>query len=320
LTLARLAAAVLAAALLLPPSGAKAAEQLTLILDWFINPVHAPVIIAREKGFFRDVGLEVDVKVPADPNDPPKLVAAKQADIGGSYQPQLQLQVDEGLPVLRIGTAISTPLNSLVVLQDGPVKSLADLKGRKVGYSVGGFETAILGAMLGEAGLKIGDVELVNVNFSLSPALASGQVDGVIGAYRNFELFQLAMEGRPGRAFYPEEMGVPAFDEMIYITHRDNRDDPRLKSFLSAIERATLWLVNHPDEGWDVFKSTDRTLDDELNHRAWGATISRFSHSPAALDHGRYDRFARFLKDQGLIKEVRPLGTYAVDLFEVPQE
>jgi putative hydroxymethylpyrimidine transport system substrate-binding protein len=320
LTLARLAAAALAAALLLPPSGARAAEQLTLILDWFINPVHAPVIIAREKGFFRDVGLEVDVKVPADPNDPPKLVAAKQADIGGSYQPQLQLQVDEGLPVLRIGTAISTPLNSLVVLQDGPVKSLADLKGRKVGYSVGGFETAILGAMLGEAGLKIGDVELVNVNFSLSPALASGQVDGVIGAYRNFELFQLAMEGRPGRAFYPEEMGVPAFDEMIYITHRDNRDDPRLKSFLSAIERATLWIVNHPDEGWDVFKSTDRMLDDELNHRAWGATIPRFSHSPAALDHGRYDRFARFLKDQGLIKEVRPLGTYAVDLFEVPQE
>jgi putative hydroxymethylpyrimidine transport system substrate-binding protein len=320
LTLARLAAAVLAAALLLPPSGAKAAEQLTLILDWFINPVHAPVIIAREKGFFRDAGLDVDVKVPADPNDPPKLVAAKQADIGGSYQPQLHLQVDEGLPVLRIGTAISTPLNTLVVLQDGPVKNLADLKGKKVGYSVGGFETAILGAMLGEAGLEIGDVELVNVNFSLSPALASGQVDGVIGAYRNFELFQLAMEGRPGRAFYPEEMGVPAFDEMIYITHRDNRDDPRLKSFLSAIERATLWLVNHPDEGWDVFKSTDRTLDDELNHRAWGATISRFSHSPAALDHGRYDRFARFLKDQGLIKEVRPLNTYAVDLFEVTQE
>ena len=320
MTLVRLASAVLAATLFLLPSGAMAAEQLRLILDWFINPVHAPVIIAREKGFFRDAGLDVDVKVPADPNDPPKLVAAKQADIGGSYQPQLHLQVDEGLPVLRIGTAISTPLNTLVVLQDGPVKNLADLKGKKVGYSVGGFETAILGAMLGEAGLKIGDVELVNVNFSLSPALASGQVDGVIGAYRNFELFQLAMEGRPGRAFYPEEMGVPAFDEMIYITHRDNRDDPRLKSFLSAIERATLWLVNHPDEGWDVFKSTDRTLDDELNHRAWGATISRFSHSPAALDHGRYDRFARFLKDQGLIKEVRPLNTYAVDLFEVTQE
>jgi putative hydroxymethylpyrimidine transport system substrate-binding protein len=221
---------------------------------------------------------------------------------------------------VRIGTTVSTPLNTLMVLQDGPIKSLADLKGRKIGYSVGGFETAILSAMLGEAGLTTGDVELINVNFSLSPALASGQVDAVIGAYRNFELFQLAMEGRPGRAFYPEEMGVPAFDEMIYITHRDNRDDPRLKSFLSAIERATLWIVNHPEEGWDVFKSTDRTLDDELNHRAWGATIPRFSHSPAALDHGRYDRFARFLKDQGLIKEVRPLNTYAVDLFEVTQE
>jgi putative hydroxymethylpyrimidine transport system substrate-binding protein len=318
LTSNRLASAILAVALLLAAGPARAAEPLTMMLDWFVNPDHAPVIIAREKGFFRDAGLEVDIKVPADPNDPPKLVAAKQADIGGSYQPQLHLYIDEGLPVVRIGTTVSTPLNTLMVLQDGPIKSLADLKGRKIGYSVGGFETAILSAMLGQAGLTTGDVELINVNFSLSPALASGQVDAVIGAYRNFELFQLAMEGRPARAFYPEEHGVPAFDEMIFIAHKDNLGDPRLKAFITAIERATLWLINHPDEGWEAFKATDKSLDDELNRKAWGVTLPRFSHSPAALDHGRYERFAGFLKEAGLIKELKPIDSYAVDLFEAP--
>src|SRR3546814_4935518 len=53
-------------------------------------------------------------------------------------------------------------------------------------------------------GLALDDVELVNVNWALSPALMSRQVDAVIGAFRNFELNQLELEGFAGRCFYPE--------------------------------------------------------------------------------------------------------------------
>ena len=213
---------------------AAAAEKLTLMLDWFVNPDHAPIIVADAQGYFAAAGLEVEIVAPADPNDPPKLVAAGQADVAISYQPQLHIQVDRGLPLTRIGTLVATPLNSLVVLADGPVKAIADLKGRKVGFSVGGFEDALLGAMLGQHGLTLADVELVNVNFALSPALLSGQVDAVIGAFRNFELNQLALEGRPGRAFYPEEQGVPTYDELIFLANNAALDDPRLGRFLDA--------------------------------------------------------------------------------------
>ena len=96
-----------------------------------------------------------------------------------TYQPNLYTQVKEGLPLVRVGTAIATPLNSLVVLGDGPVKGLADLKGKTIGYSIAGFEEALLGTMLASAGLKPSDVKLVNVNFSLTPSLLSGQVDDV---------------------------------------------------------------------------------------------------------------------------------------------
>ena len=159
-----------------------AKDNLTLLLDWFVNPDHAPIIIALEKGYFSDSSLDVEIIAPADPNDPPKLVAAGQADLAVSYQPQLHLQVEQGLPLRRIATLVATPLNSLVVLEDGPVKSIADLKGRKVGFSVGGFEDALLNSVLVQHGLSIKDVTLINVNFALSPALLSGQVDAVIGA------------------------------------------------------------------------------------------------------------------------------------------
>ncbi|MCB1832470.1 MAG: ABC transporter substrate-binding protein, partial [Geminicoccaceae bacterium] len=49
---------------------ALAAERLTVMLDWFVNPDHAPLVIAREKGFFAEQDLDVELVAPADPNDP----------------------------------------------------------------------------------------------------------------------------------------------------------------------------------------------------------------------------------------------------------
>jgi putative hydroxymethylpyrimidine transport system substrate-binding protein len=293
---------------------AAAADRLTLLLDWFVNPDHTPIIVADELGYFADAGLEVEIVAPADPNDPPKLVAAGRAEVAISYQPQLHIQVDQGLPLARIGTLVATPLNSLVALADGPIEQIADLKGRKVGFSVGGFEDALLRAMLGHHGLSLEDVELVNVNFALSPALLSGQVDAVIGAFRNFELNQLALEGYPGRAFYPEEEGVPTYDELIFIAHTGALDDPRLPRFIDAIEAATLHIVNHPDASFALFVGGRPELDDELNRRAWTDTLPRFALRPAALDSARYARFAKFLEAQGLIGPPPPVASYALEL------
>ncbi|MDH3236808.1 MAG: ABC transporter substrate-binding protein, partial [Alphaproteobacteria bacterium] len=177
---------------------ASALDKLTLVLDWSINPDHAPLYVAKEMGFFRSAGLDVTLIEPGDPNSPPRLVAAGRYDLAISYQPQLHMQIDKGLPLVRIGTLVNAPLNSLVVLKNGPIKSIRDLKGRKIGYSVGGFEEALLRAMLAKYGVKMTEVTLINVNFSLSPALMAGKVDAVIGAFRNFELNQMDIEGRPG--------------------------------------------------------------------------------------------------------------------------
>ncbi|ABC22442.1 ABC transporter substrate-binding protein [Rhodospirillum rubrum] len=290
-----------------------APAKVSVLLDWFINPDHGPLIVAQDLGYFKDAGLEVDLVAPADPNDPPKLVAAGKADIAVGYQPQLVMQVAEGLPLMRFGTLVATPLNCLVVLKDGPIKSVADLKGRKVGFSVGGFEDALLGAMLDNAGVKADEVTLVNVNFSLSPAVISGQVDAVIGPFRNFELNQMDLAGHPGTAFYPEEHGVPLYDELVFVTNIALKGDPRLVAFLDAVERGTHYIVNHPEEAWTLFKAHSPDLDDELNHRAWIDTVARFSMTPGALDERRYARFAGFLQSRGLIKTVPPLASYAIE-------
>ena len=278
-------------------------EKLTIGLDWFINPDHAPLIIAKKRNFFKDLNLDVEMIEPADPNDPPKLVAAGKLDIAISYQPQLHIQVDQGLPVARIGTLVSVPLNSLVVLRDGPIKKISDLRGKKVGFSVGGFEEALLSGMLQKYNLNMSDVELVNINFSLSPSLIAKKVDAVIGAFRNFELNQMDIVNKPGRAFYPEEHGVPTYEELIYIANQKNKNNPLFDKFFNAIQKATLTIVNDPESTWKDFSSFRKGLHDELNKRAYKDTISRFALRPQAHDLKTYKNFSKFLKNKGIIKQ-----------------
>ncbi len=299
---------------LLATAPAMAQDRMTLLLDWFINPDHGPIIVAQELGYFKDAGLEVEIVAPADPSDPPKMVAAGQADLAISYQPQLHMQVEGGLPLRRVGTLVVTPLNCLLVLEDGPVKSSADLKGRKVGFSVAGVEEVLLSTILGQHGLTLDDIELVSVNWSLSPSLMSGQVDAVIGAYRNFELNQMEIEGVPGRCFYIEEEGIPAYDELIYVANPETMNADMIRRFLFATERATQYIVNHPTESWEIFAGTSTELRDELNAKAWVDTVPRFALRPSALDHARYTRFETFLKETGMIEEFTPVSGLALDL------
>jgi putative hydroxymethylpyrimidine transport system substrate-binding protein len=286
-------------------------DKLTIGLDWFINPDHAPLIIAEKRGYFKEMGLEVEMIEPADPNDPPKLVAAGRLDLAISYQPQLHIQVDQGLPVVRVGTLVSVPLNALVVLKNGPIKSISDLIGKKVGFSVGGFEEALLSGMLEKYNLKMTDIELININFSLSPSLIAKKVDGVIGAFRNFELNQMDIVGHPGRAFYPEEHGVPTYEELIYISNVKNRNNPLFNKFFKAVQKATLTMINDPISTWKDFSTFRKGLDDELNKRAFRDTLSRFALRPQAHDMRTYEEFGDFLKEKGIIKKVTKVNTFA---------
>ncbi|MCF3933473.1 ABC transporter substrate-binding protein [Acuticoccus sp. M5D2P5] len=292
-------------------SSAFAQERLTVLLDWFVNPDHAPLIVAEARGAFADRGITVEIVAPADPAAPPRLVAAGEGDIAITYQPSLYQQVSEELPVMRVGTLVATPLNSLVALDGGGIETLSDLAGKTVGYSVGGFEDALLGRMLASVDLTLDDVRLVNVNFALTPALLSGQVDAVIGAFRNFELTQIRLEGAEGKAFLPEEHGVPSYEELIFITHRDRAADPAIGHLLDALDETTAWMQAHPEEAERLFFEAQPDLDDELNRAAFEDTLDKFAPQSRPLDVAGYEAFAQFMTDAGLVAELPPLDTYA---------
>jgi putative hydroxymethylpyrimidine transport system substrate-binding protein len=288
-----------------------APERVTLMLDWYKNPNHAPILLAQARGDYAKAGLSVEIQEPADPNDPPKLAAAGRVDLAIGYQPQAMMLIDKGVPVARVSALVPTPLNSVMVLAEGPVRTLADLKGRKTGYSVSGFEDALLGAMLASARLKETDVQLINVNFSLAPSLLSGQTDAVIGAFRNYETHQIVLKGKAVRTFPVEAFGVPPYEELVFLAAKPNAKSAKLRRFAEATAAAAASIKADPKAAWAELIAADPKFDNELNRRAFADSAKLFATRVAPVDPVSYAAFARFLTERKLTRTPIPLNDYA---------
>lgn len=288
-------------------------KKLTLMLDWFVNPNHGPVIIAKQRGYFNAQGLAVEIQEPADPTMPPKLVAANKVDLAISYQQSLTIDVAAGLPLIHSATLIATPLNTLIVLADNKINDLSDLRGKKIGMVVAGSEEASIGTMLKTAGVGYDEVEMINVGWALSSSLASGKVDAIWGGLRNFEANQLILEGFQVKLFLPEEHGIPVYDELIFVANAKTYDKAALIGFNRAIEQATLYIMNHPQAAWEQFIAyAPDTLNNELNRRAWNDTLPHFAQHPSAVDLLRYDTYAQFLYTNKVIKTLPKAKEYVL--------
>lgn len=296
------------------PALARAAAPLpfTLILDWFVNPDHAPLFAAKYCGAYKKAGLDVKLIAPTDPDLPPRLVAAGKADGALTYQTELYLLVDQGLPVRRTGTLINKPLTTLTALKRSGITKLADLKGRKVGYSVAGVQPVIISAMLEHVGLSLHDIQLVNVNFNLVSALTTKQVDAVIGTYLTYEDIQLSQAGLDPVVFLPTDYGVPTSDELILLSNVNGLKNPALPAFLGALKEGVAALKADPERMLAKFLKENPSLNDKLDIASWHKLPPYFDSDPAALNAAQYENYCDFLFKNGVIKSRFPLSDYAV--------
>ncbi|HEY8487252.1 MAG TPA: ABC transporter substrate-binding protein, partial [Limnochordales bacterium] len=300
-----------------PGSPPAARSRLQLMLDWFPNPDHVPLYYARAAGLFARRGLEVEILVPADPNDPLKLAAAGRVDAAVSYQPSVSQARAEGVPVKAVGILIEHPLNTIMTVESRGIRRPRDLAGRRVGYSVAGFEEALLGAVLRHEGLRLQDVQLVNVNFNLTPALLSGQVDAVVGAYKNYESVVLEREGARPVWFELTRYGVPDYYELVLVAGDGvlARRRPELTALVQALQEAIEETRRNPDRAFEVFLQAHPDLDRALNQEAFRRTLPEFARSQVHAAE-KWQRMHQFLREGGVVSRDVPAGQLFENLWK----
>ncbi len=295
--------------------GESTAQELVLMLDWFPNADHVPIYVALEKGFFEKEGLKVGIQAPADPNDPLKLAAAGEVDVAVNYEPSVILARAEGLPVVSVGLLVEHPLNTIVFLKESGIQTPADLKGKKIGYSVAPLDEVLFRAVAEKYGLGPQDYELININFNIVPSLLSGQVDAVIGAYWNYELTELKLEGHEADVFRLEEHGIPDYYELVFITSEKTLKERReaLAAFVRAMDAALAWTREHPDEALQVYFQANPDVRKELDEGAFRLTLPVFARTQVQ-EAARWQAFVDFAVEKGLIERPVPVEDLYVNL------
>lgn len=289
--------------------------ELEVMLDWYPSLRHAALFIAQERKLFARRGLSVTLSTPADPEVPTKLLAASRVELAVTRQPLLHLQVEQGMPLIRVATLVGLPLSALVLKAHRAPDALSGLAGRRIGHSDLDGEQVLLASLLARHKLSREEIDSPNVHFNLEQAMRTQRIDGVIGAIRHVLPRQLADEGIAVRTYPIEEHGVPLHDGLILVANRDRlaRHRDAIRRLVDALTEATAWILNYPDQAWSLLVTTLPVLDTPANRAAWPEIRARLSLRPAAVDQARYVNFETFLLETGILKTRTPLERLAMD-------
>ena len=281
-------------------------QSLELMLDYFPNADHAPIYAAQAIGAFKDAGLDVKIRQPADPSAPIKQVAAGRVDLAVSYEPELLRARNEGLRVISVGVLVHGPLTSIISLPKSRIRTAADLEGKTVGTAGIDYQSAYLQTILNDANVPQDSVKQRNVGFNLVPALLTGKVDAVLGAFWNYEGIDLEQRDRKPRIIRMEDAGVPKYDELVFVANADGleTDASRIRAFIQAVARGAAALQRDPASGTEALLEANRDLDPKLQAAVVKATLPYF-RSPGNRPYGWHDRrewtsFGEWMADAGL--------------------
>jgi putative hydroxymethylpyrimidine transport system substrate-binding protein len=239
-------------------------KDVSIMLDWYPNAVHSYLYVAKEKGYFEEEGLNLDIQFPANPTDPINLAAAGQITLGISYQPDVIIaRANQDVKIKSVGAIVRSPLNRVVYLEDSEIQSPKDLEGKTVGYPGIPLNESLIKSMVRADGGNPDNVEMVDVGFELGSSIVSEKVDAVIGAYINHEVPVLKHEGYETRNLNPTEYGIPSYNELIAVTSDKTWEEEQdsIKAFWRAATKGYEFTAENPEEALNILLSNQ----DEAN-------------------------------------------------------
>jgi NitT/TauT family transport system substrate-binding protein len=237
---------------------AYAADKVSLRLPWLLNVQSAGYVMAQEKGFYANSGLDVDI-LPGGPNlNSTALVASGANTFGTNDVGQVLLGDANGMDLIMVAACFQRHPGGIVSLEKSGIKKPTDLIGKTVAYNEGGPWT-LTKAMLAKAGVPLDKIKLV-----VSPSdqlLVNGSVDAKTGFVIN-EAVALDLQGHKTSVLLPSDFGVSTYAEVIFAARETVVSNPDLvKRFVAATQQGYDYAYAHKDETVKAIIGLNNQLD-----------------------------------------------------------
>lgn len=279
--------------------------RLRLGLEWFLNPDHAPLLLAQDRGWFKDAGLEVELIEPEEHLD--AVEAIERGDMDCAVTEPLHLVEDRAKGEMCVGFARFLHTNGGVMAK-GSIARPRDMAGLRIQYpgAPGPGGPAIVATMVEADGGPTGTEDgygRVNNSFYHTDALAQDKADVATLVFHNFEIVEARQRGMDVRMFALKDWGVPDFCQLVLITHPDKLTAERetFEKLVRVLRRGVDAVKQEPDAAREAyFRMTGSDLGDALTGAIYDATVPCFTHD-FSMSRDYYARLEAWMAARGLI-------------------
>jgi NitT/TauT family transport system substrate-binding protein len=237
------------------------AERVRLRLQWVPQAQFAGYIVAKELRYYADAKLDVEVR-PAGPDLKPQMtVAAGTDDIAVGVSNQVITARSNGVPLKIIAQIFQDSANRYVLRRQNAIRSLRELRGKKVGLWLGGDEAEFV-AMLKTADMELRDVTVVPQGFTITPFLQDAYVLSQVTVYN--ELVQLRDQGLTDdnlQILSPRDYQAAIVGDMLFTTESYlTQHRTTAQRFLEQSIRGWVYCLANPESSVDLVMRYDPSL------------------------------------------------------------
>jgi len=288
--------------------------RLRLGLEWFLNPDHIPLLLAQDRGWFKDAGLDVELIEPKEHLD--AVEAIEKGEMDCAVTEPLHLVEDRAKGEMCVGFARFLHTNGGVMAK-ASIERPRDMAGCRIQYpgAPGPGGPAIVATMIeadgGPTGTEDG-FERVNNSFYHTNALAEDKADVATLVFYNFEIVEARQREMDVRMFALKDWGVPDFCQLVLITHPDKLANERdtFETLVKVLRRGVDAVKQDPEAAREVyFRMTGSDLTDALTTAIYDATVPAFTND-FSMSADYYRQLEAWMHSRGLIETTPGADAY----------
>ena len=235
------------------PAIAQGANKVSFTTSWIPEGPNLFAYVARDKGFWKQHGLDVSVARGSGSGTAAQAVAAGTFDFGMAATPTVIIQAARRLPITCIGQINYDALMGIAVLASSPIKTPKDLEGRKLGASVSSGEYPFLPLYAQKAGFDMAKVDLVQIDGKVRDrSLVEKQVDAV-SSFATSTLPSLAPFGTSLRFMLYRDVGLDFYGQSLTTQPARLKDAALCSAFVAGAMEAVKFTLTNFEEAVDLF-------------------------------------------------------------------
>jgi NitT/TauT family transport system substrate-binding protein len=306
---------------------AQAADTITIQLKWVAQAQFAGYFVAKDKGFYKEAGLDVTIKPGGPDVAPPQVIAGGGADVVVDWMPSALASREKGVPLVNISQTFKKSGLELTCRADTGIKKPADFKGKTIGIWYGGNEYPFL-SWMSKLGYKTdgspGGIKIIKQGFNVDPILQK-QADCVSTMAYN-EYWQVIDGGyKPSQlvVFKYEDEGVATLEDGLWVLEKNLKDPAfvaKMAKFVKASMKGWDYAKNHPDEAVKIILTGDSTgAKTEKDQKRMMTEIGKLlGAADGKLDVKDYDRTVTTLMSGGSDPVItkKPEGAYTFAVYD----